>query len=350
MTQVTERLESGNDERSLLADMIRIRVFEERCAELYGESKIRGFLHLYIGEEAVATGVISCLDERDAVLATYREHGHALLRGVSADSIMAEMFGRSTGCSGGRGGSMHLFDAETRFYGGNAIVGGHLPLAVGLGLADRMLGRSGAVTVCFFGEGAMAEGEFHEAVNLAALWNVPVLFCCENNRYAMGTSLASSESQVDLALKAASYAIPAWSVDGMDVTEVRRAASKALAAIRAGGGPMFIEFQTYRFRPHSMFDPDLYREPAEIERWKQRDPIRMFTDRLIGDGVITDHDVEALWAAARAETEAAVEAADAAPLESVDTLLDHVTLEWSGDDLPTDDSRAADDELDEVWP
>jgi pyruvate dehydrogenase E1 component alpha subunit len=197
---------------------------------LYAESKIRGFLHLYIGEEAVAAGVMSCLQPADGVLATYREHGHALLRGVSAESIMSEMFGRTTGCSGGRGGSMHLFDETTRFFGGNAIVGGHLPLAVGLGLADQMLGRNGAVTVCFFGEGAMAEGEFHEAMNLAALWNVPVLFCCENNRYAMGTSLKSSESQVDLALKAASYALPAWVVDGMDVMEVHRATTKALTA------------------------------------------------------------------------------------------------------------------------
>lgn len=310
--------------RRLLADMIRIRVFEERCAELYGESKIRGFLHLYIGEEAVASGVMSCLQPDDAVLATYREHGHALLRGVSAESIMSEMFGKATGCSGGRGGSMHLFDAATRFFGGNAIVGGHLPVAVGLGLADQMLGRTGSVTVCFFGEGAMAEGEFHEAINLAALWKVPVLFCCENNRYAMGTSLQSSESQVDLAMKAASYAIPAWSVDGMNVMEVHRATTKALAAIRVGNGPMFIEFQTYRFRAHSMFDPDLYRDPAEVERWKQRDPITTFAARLIADSVITADDLEAMRAAARNETEAAVSAADAAQIESVDTLLDHV--------------------------
>ena len=349
---------SGNHdlERRLLADMIRIRVFEERCAELYGESKIRGFLHLYIGEEAVASGVMSCLEPDDGVLATYREHGHALLRGVSADSIMSEMFGKATGCSGGRGGSMHLFDAATRFFGGNAIVGGHLPLAVGLGLADQQLGRTGAVTVCFFGEGAMAEGEFHEAMNLAALWNVPVLFCCENNRYAMGTSLQSSESQVDLALKAASYAIPAWSVDGMDVMEVHRAATKALTAIRSGGGPMFIEFQTYRFRAHSMFDPDLYRDPAEVERWKQRDPITTFAARLIADGVIAEDALDAMWTAARDETEAAVTAADAAELESVDTLLDHVTrpaaavsAEAATQPAEPNDTPEHDD-VDEVWP
>ncbi len=347
--------------RRLLGDMIRIRVFEERCAELYGETKIRGFLHLYIGEEAVASGVMSCLQPDDAVLATYREHGHALLRGVSADSIMSEMFGKATGCSGGRGGSMHLFDAATRFFGGNAIVGGHLPLAVGLGLADQMLGRVGPVTVCFFGEGAMAEGEFHEAMNLAALWNVPVLFCCENNRYAMGTSLASSESQIDLALKAASYAMPAWSVDGMDVMEVHKATSKALSAIRPGGGPMFIEFQTYRFRAHSMFDPDLYRDPAEVERWKERDPITTFSRRLISEGTTSGDDVEAMWAAARDETEAAVAAADAAPEESVDTLMDHVTRPTDSSTVhreapqPDDEPHAQanedpDEELDEVWP
>jgi len=297
---------------------------------------------------------MSCLLPDDAVLATYREHGHALLRGVSAESIMSEMFGKSTGCSGGRGGSMHLFDAATRFFGGNAIVGGHLPVAVGLGLADQVLGRSGAVTVCFFGEGAIAEGEFHEAMNLAALWNVPVLFCCENNRYAMGTSLRSSESQIDLALKAASYAIPAWSVDGMDVTEVHRATTKALTAIRADGGPMFIEFQTYRFRAHSMFDPDLYRDPEEVERWKERDPIVTFGARLVADGVVTDDDVEAMWSAARAETDAAVAAADAAPLEDVETLTDHVTrpVDDRQTPVPTTDGPDDDDgdDDDEVWP
>ena len=310
--------------RRLLQDMIRIRVFEERCAELYGQQKIRGFLHLYIGEEAIATGVMNLLEPHDAVLATYREHGHALLRGVSASSIMAEMFGRATGCSGGRGGSMHLFDETTRFFGGNAIVGGHLPLAVGLGLADQMLGRRGQVTVCFFGEGAVAEGEFHEALNLAALWHVPVLFVCENNRYAMGTSLRSSESQLDLALKAASYAIPAWSVDGMDVVEVTRATQRALASVRAGGGPMFVEFQTYRFRAHSMFDPDLYRSRDEVEEWKQRDPIATFSARLVAADVVGEDEIESMWEFARDETEEAVEAADAAPLEPIDSLEDHV--------------------------
>ncbi len=327
------RRTDGETCRHLLADMIRIRVLEERCAELYGEQKIRGFLHLYIGEEAIAAGVMSVLEPRDTVLATYREHGHALLRGVPATSIMAEMFGRATGCSGGRGGSMHLFDRETRFVGGNAIVGGHLPLAVGLALADQQLGREGAATVCFFGEGAVAEGEFHEALNLAALWNVPVLFVCENNRYAMGTSLVTSESQTDLALKASSYALPAWSVDGMDVVEVRRATTRALTAVRSGGGPTFLEMRTYRFRAHSMFDPDLYREREEIERWRARDPIATFTSELLGSGVVDQGGVDELWEAARAEVELAVAAADEAPTEPVETLTEHVLAsvgrEWS---------------------
>lgn len=310
----------------LLGDMIRVRVFEERCAELYADAKIRGFLHLYIGEEAVAAGVLNALTPADNVLATYREHGHALLRGVPAESIMAEMFGKLTGCSGGRGGSMHLFDAAQRFYGGNAIVGGHLPLAVGLALADQMQGRD-AVTACFFGEGAIAEGEFHEALNMAALWNLPVLFCCENNRYAMGTSLESSESQVDLALKAAAYSMPAWVVDGMDALEANRAAMRATEMIMAGSGPVFIEFQTYRFRAHSMFDPDLYRSSDEVDRWKQRDPIPQLADWLLEHGHVGDTEIAALWEAARSETDRAVSAADAGPLEPLDGLFDHVTAE-----------------------
>ena len=208
--------------RHLLREMLRIRRFEERCVELYSATKIRGFLHLYIGEEAIAVGAMQALTPDDAVVATYREHGHAIARGLPMDRIMAEMFGKVDGVSRGRGGSMHLFDAATRFYGGNAIVAGRLPIAVGLALADQLQGRD-RVTACFFGEGAVDEGEFHEALNLAALWQLPVLFACENNRYSMGVALEIAESQTDLALKAASYEIPAWSLDGMDVLEVERA-------------------------------------------------------------------------------------------------------------------------------
>ncbi len=279
----------------LLQDMVLVRRFEERCVELYSSESIRGFLHVYIGEEAVATGVMSALDEQDAVVATYREHGHALLKGMSARSVMAEMFGRVTGCCRGRGGSMHLFDAGTRFYGGNAIVGGGLPMAVGLALADKMTGRD-RVTACFFGEGAMAEGEFHESMNLAALWALPVLFVCENNLYAMGTALARSESETNLAVKAAAYEAPAWSVDGMDVRAVASTARRAVDAIRAGGGPHFLEARTFRFRAHSMFDPQRYRERSEVEQWKALDPIETLRAALVAEGAVTDSDIERIEA------------------------------------------------------
>jgi pyruvate dehydrogenase E1 component alpha subunit len=310
----------------LLREMLRIRRFEEQCAELYSAGKIRGFLHLYIGEEAVAVGVMQALHADDAVVATYREHGHALVRGVSAAAIMAEMYGKVEGCSRGRGGSMHLFDAATRFYGGNAIVGGGLPLAVGLALADRLLGRN-RVTACFFGEGAVAEGEFHESMNLAALWNLPVLFCCENNLYAMGTALARSESQTDLALKAASFGVAAWPVDGMDVVAVETAAHRAALAVRAGGGPHFIEFRTYRFRAHSAFDPELYRDKREVEAWKQRDPIATFAAALAAQGLLNDAAVAQLEAVIAAEIADAVAFAEAGTWEAVDALTRFVYSE-----------------------
>ena len=272
---------------ALYRTMLRIRRFEERCAELYSSERIRGFVHLYIGEEAVATGVLDQVLLDEAVVTTYRDHGHALARGVPMDEVMAEMHGRVEGVCRGRGGSMHLFHAPTRLYGGNAIVGGGLPLAVGLALSDRMLGRSRA-TVCFFGEGAMAEGAFHESMNLAALWRLPVLFVCENNGYAMGTALERSQSETNLAIKAAAYEMPAWSCDGMDVESVWAAAGRALAMIRGGGGPIFLEARTYRFRAHSMYDSDRYRDKAEIERWKLRDPLVLLADRVLVDRLLVD--------------------------------------------------------------
>jgi len=317
----------GRDEALALFRMMQlIRRFEERSAELYTQEKIRGFLHLYIGQEAVATGAIGILEPGDAVVATYREHGHALAHGVSANAIMAEMFGKVEGCSLGRGGSMHIFDAPTRFYGGNAIVGGGLPLAIGLALADQMQRRP-RVTVCFFGEGAVAEGEFHESLNLAALWNLPVLFCCENNLYAMGTALHRSESEVDVSLKAASYQIPAWPVDGMDVLAVRDATRRAAAAVRHGGGPYFLEFKTYRFRSHSMFDPELYREKQEVETWKKRDPIAAFATRMLDAGVLTAEDVETAGSDVEREVEEAVRFAEAGTLEPVGDLTRFVYSE-----------------------
>jgi pyruvate dehydrogenase E1 component alpha subunit len=312
--------------RELLRHMLRIRRFEERCVELYSATKIRGFMHLYIGEEAVAAGVIPVLGPDDAVVATYREHGHALVRGLPADGLMAEMFGKVEGCSRGRGGSMHLFDTSRRFYGGNAIVGGALPIAVGLALADALNGRP-AVTACFFGEGAVAEGEFHESMNLAALWKLPVLFCCENNLYAMGTALDRSESEVDLVRKAAAYEIPARAVDGMDVLAVEDAARDATAAIRRGDGPQFLELRTYRFRAHSMYDPERYREKSEVERWKQRDPIDAFFERMVDDGLL-DAAVRAdLESEISSELDAAVAFAEAGTLEPVADLTRFVYSE-----------------------
>jgi len=308
----------------LLRQMLRIRQFEERCVELYSHSLIRGFLHLGIGEEACAVGIMEALSSEDAVVATYREHGHALARGIGMRSVMAELEGKIEGCSRGRGGSMHLFDAATRFYGGNAIVGGGLPLAVGLALADHLRGRP-QVTACFFGDGAVAEGEFHESMNLAALWQLPVLFCCENNLYAMGTALDRSESETDLALKAASYRVPSWAVDGMDVSAVEDAAGKAVEAVRGGGGPHFLELRTYRFRAHSMYDPDRYRDKAEIEGWKQRDPIPALTESLTASGALATGDLERIEGEVSAEVDDAVAFAEAGTMEPVEDLERFVT-------------------------
>jgi len=305
--------------RSLLKEMVRIRRFEEKCAELYSAGKIRGFLHLYIGEEAVAAGAMRAFGPEDAILATYREHGHALVRGIAAGAVMAEMYGKVEGCSHGRGGSMHIFDAPTRFYGGNAIVGGGLPLAVGFALADK-LARRPRVTACFFGEGAVAEGEFHESLNLASLWKVPALFLCENNLYAMGTALERSEADTDLCEKARSYKVPARSVDGMDVIAVKDATAQVAAEVRAGGGPQFLEFRTYRFRAHSMFDAELYRTKAEVEQWKPRCPILTFTNRLKAERLIDEPALAAIEAEVADEIARAVAFAEAGSWEPVENL------------------------------
>jgi pyruvate dehydrogenase E1 component subunit alpha len=310
---------AGMHHTDLVRQMLLIRRFEEKCVELYSAGEIHGFVHLYIGEEAVAVGVNQALGPGDAIVSTYREHGHALVRGIPLDAVMAEMYGRTTGCSGGRGGSMHLFDAKTRFYGGNAIVGGGLPLAVGVALADKMRGEN-QITACFFGDGAVAEGEFHECMNLAALWQLPVLFCCENNRYAMGTELARAQAQTDLAMRAASYGMPAWAVNGMDVLDVEQAAQHAAETIRGGGGPHFLELRTYRFRAHSMYDPDRYRPKAEIGVWKQHDPVETLAGRMREAGELTDDGLDAIEADLVARLERAVESARGGPLEPVENL------------------------------
>lgn len=303
----------------MLRQMLRIRRFEEKAAELYSATKIRGFLHLYIGEEAVAVGVATALTADDAVVATYREHGHAMARGMDMGSLMAEMYGKVDGCCRGRGGSMHLFDAGRRLYGGNAIVAGGLPIAVGLALADQMQHKN-RVTCCCFGEGAMAEGEFHEAMNLAALWQLPVLFVCENNLYAMGTALQLSESVVDLSSKAAVYAVPTATVDGMDVVAVAAAAQKASDTVRKTGGPFFLECRTYRFRPHSMFDPELYRSRQEVEGWKQRCPIASLIKRLKEQDWLNDLALEKMEKEITAEIAEAVDFAEQSEWEAVEEL------------------------------
>jgi pyruvate dehydrogenase E1 component subunit alpha len=307
----------------LLEGMLLIRRFEERCVELYSRVKIRGFLHLYIGEEAVATGAMAALTTNDAVVSTYREHGHALARGVDPGRVMAELYGKQEGCSGGRGGSMHLFDVTTRFYGGHAIVGGGLPMAAGLALADRLQQRA-QVTACFFGDGAVAEGVFHETLNLAALWQLPLVFFCENNLYAMGTRLERHQSQPDLHLKAQSYAMASQVVDGMDVLAVRSAAQAAVMAVRAGSGPQFLELRTYRFRAHSMFDPELYREKTEVETWKRRDPITLFSAQLEQQGLLDAAQRQAMETRVAARVQAAVDYAEAGNWEPVGQLTRHV--------------------------
>jgi pyruvate dehydrogenase E1 component alpha subunit len=321
MTALTFDVERG---RARMRELIRIRRFEEKCAELYSAGKIRGFLHLYVGEEAIAVGSMPALTDDDAVVSTYREHGHALARGVPARAIMAEMFGKVEGCSRGRGGSMHLFDASRRFYGGNAIVAGGLPLAVGLALADH-LQRRPRVTACFFGDGAAAEGEFHESLNLAALWRLPVLFLCENNRYAMGTALERHQAQTNLALRAQTYAMPAQQVDGMDLEAVEAASRRATDYVRSGEGPYFLELLTYRFRAHSMFDPELYRSKQEVEGWRQRDPIIRYRAALLERGWLAESDFSGIEREVDAEIADAVGFAERGSLEPVEDLYTDVT-------------------------
>jgi 2-oxoisovalerate dehydrogenase E1 component len=312
--------------RDLLRGMIRIRRFEEKCYELYTQEKIRGFLHLYDGEEAVAVGIAAALEPRDRVVSTYREHGHALARGMSMESALAEMYGKATGCAGGRGGSMHLFDAETNLYGGNAIVGGGLPLAVGLGLGDMLQGQD-RVTACFFGDGALAEGEFHEAMNLAALWRLPVLFAMENNLYAMGTAVARVQANTDFTVRAATYGMPAESVDGNDVVAVEAAARRLVEAMRAGGGPQFLECRTYRTRPHSMFDAEKYRDKAEVAEWRKKSPITRFQRWLLDNKLLHQDEVDAIEAEVEAQLKNAVAACEQAPWEPVEDLTRHVVAE-----------------------
>lgn len=310
----------------LLRAMTRIRRFEAKCVELYQAQKILGFLHLYDGEEAVSVGVMEALTRDDAVIATYREHGQALARGVDPGCLMAEMMGKLNGCCRGRGGSMHFFDRARRFYGGNAIVGGGLPLALGVALADKMLGRS-AVTTCFFGEGAVDEGEFHETLNLAKLWRLPILFVCENNLYSMGTAVARAEADTDFVHKASSYRIAGEKVDGMDVVAVESAARNATDRIRKENEPYFLECRTYRFRAHSMFDAQLYRTKEEVEDWRKKGPIVRFRAWLEENHLIKPEEATAMEREVDEEISAAVAFAEAGKLEPLSDIERFVTME-----------------------
>jgi pyruvate dehydrogenase E1 component alpha subunit len=303
----------------MLREMTLVRRFEEACAEMYASQRIRGFLHLYIGEEACAVGAMQAIGPQDSVVATYREHAHAIVRGMDPAVAMAEMFGRLEGCARGRGGSMHLFDRELRFFGGNAIVAAGLPTAVGIALADRMRGRR-ALTACFFGDGAAAEGAFHESLNLAALWRLPVLFICENNGYAMGTAIDRALAQPRIAEGVRRFGIPAETADGMDVEEVERAARAAAGRVREGGGPAFLELITYRFRAHSMYDPELYRSKEEVERWRRRDPLVVLGDRLRAEGLLDDEEMARIEVAVAGEVTQALEFAEAGTPEPVADL------------------------------
>lgn len=322
----------------LYRQMLRIRRFEAKCVELYQAQKIRGFLHLYDGEEAVAVGVMGALEARDAVVATYREHGQALARGLPMERAMAEMMGKREGCCRGRGGSMHIFDRERRFFGGNAIVGGGLPLAAGIALADGRL-RPGAITACFFGEGAVTEGAFHEAMNLAMIWRLPLLFVCENNLYAMGMPLADAESETEVYRKAQAYRMPAEQVDGMDPVQVETAARCAVEQVRAGAGPFFLECRTYRFRAHSMFDTQAYRSREEVDAWRLRDPIARLRGWMSDNHLLAPAEAAAIESAVDAEIAAATAFAEAGTLEPVEelerfVLMDEVVQETQAQERP----------------
>ena len=314
----------------LLRHMIRIRRFEEKCAALYSRQKIRGFLHLYVGEEAIAVGAMHGLKPEDYVVTAYREHGHALARGLSMNKIMAEMYGKSNGYSRGRGGSMHLFDATTRFCGGKAIVGGGLPLAVGLAFSIKKMNIEKAVTVCFFGEGAVAEGAFHESMNLAALWQLPVIFICENNRFAMGTALDISEAQKNISLKAEGYGMQSLQVDGMSVVDVEAAMAEALEVAREQRKPYLLECLTYRFRGHSMFDTELYRDKEEVKKWLEEGPIQKLTHWLHANQLIEEHELTDMEANVDEEIRVAIEFAEQGAWEETTDLYKDVYSEETG--------------------
>ena len=310
----------------LYYQMVLIRRVEERAAELYQQGKIGGFLHLYIGQEAVSTGLVAARQPQDRVITAYRDHGVALNVGISAKQVIAELLGKATGMSKGKGGSMHMADVEKNFWGGHAIVGAHLPLAAGLALGDQYQGNE-AVTICMFGDGATNIGFFHEALNLSKVWDLPVLWVCENNQYGMGTSVERASAVSEIRQKAEGYCIPNERVEGMDVLTVHQAAEKALAHIRAGNGPYFLEINTYRFLGHSMGDPERYRESDEVKKWREDDPIGVLYDHLIKSKKATKKQLEKIEEKVTTEIEEAVEFAENSPEPQPEDLYKDVYVE-----------------------
>jgi len=312
----------------LYREMVLVRRLEEASATLYQQGKIGGFLHLYIGQEAVGSGVVSARRPQDRVITAYRDHGIAIACGMPARIVLAELLGKATGCSKGKGGSMHLADPSLNFWGGHAIVGAHLPLAAGLALADRYQGNESA-TICLFGDGATNIGYFHEALNLSSVWKLPVLWVCENNKYGMGTAVERASAVSEMRQKAEGYSMPSARADGMDVLAVRQAAETALEQVRSQG-PFFLEVATYRFRGHSMGDPERYRAGEEVRRWQEDDPIGRFRQHLLGTRVAAEKDLDALEAEAQAEIGEAVRFAEESPEPAPESLFADVYVEEAG--------------------
>lgn len=325
-TETTAAEKLGAEQLGMfLYQMMLIRRFEEKCGELYTKGKIRGFLHLYTGQEACAVGMMAALEEHDKIVTHYRDHGHALARGLDPNRVMAELFGKATGVSGGRGGSMHLYDVTKGFLGGYAIVAAHLPLAVGLGLAATMK-KEDSVALCVFGDGSVGEGEFHESLNMSVLWKTPTIFFCENNLYGMGVPFKESLS-TDIPKLAQAYNMPAVSIDGMDVIAVYEAMKTAVAHSRSGAGPYFVEAMTYRYRGHSMADPELYRLKDEVEQYRKRDCIERLKATMQAAGHLDEDRFHEMTERVEKVVNDAVEFSEQSPQPALDTLFDHLTKE-----------------------
>jgi pyruvate dehydrogenase E1 component alpha subunit len=328
--EVTSSATSKNGDKKELLDlyyqMVLISQLEEKAAELYQEGKIGGFLHLYIGQEAVSTGLVAARQPKDRVITAYRDHGVAINCGIPANIVMAELLGKATGCSRGRGGSMHMADVSKNFFGGHAIVGAHLPLAAGLAIGDQYQ-KSDAVTICMFGDGATNIGFFHEALNISKVWNLNVLWVCENNQYGMGTSTVRASAVSDIQKKADGYGMPNEQVDGMNMLEVREMTEQKLGEIRKGSGPQFLEVITYRYRGHSMGDPERYRKAAEIHKWQENDPIGIYRKYLVAKKISSGADLDDLDTKAVKEIDEAVAFAESSPNPSADELFDNIYVE-----------------------